>query len=84
MCIQRDGGSREFYAHFLGPRPGMAGLEHCESLFTHSKNKKVIVEKFAVRYLVAIQQALETQELGNVYWLPGLGNPAERIDGNPE
>ena len=54
----------------------MAGLEDCESLFTHLERKKILAEEFPVRRSVAIQRALETKELGNVLWLPGFENPA--------
>ena len=32
---------REFYGHFTGLYPGLAGLEDCESLFTHLKKCKI-------------------------------------------
>ena len=80
MCSQRDVGSHVhdsgISAHFLDLSPGTAGLEVCDSLFTHPKNKKIIADKFSVRHSLAIQQALGAQELGAVYWLPGLENPA--------
>ena len=72
---------REFYGRFLDIRPRMVGCEDCESLFTHLKNKKVIAEKFLIRHSLAIQQALELKELDNVYWFPGLGNPADGLTG---
>ena len=61
---------RESYVHFSDISPGMVGLEDCESLLTHLKNKKTITEKFPVRHFLAIQQVVETQELDNAYWLP--------------
>ena len=36
---------REFYAPFSRMSPGVAGMEDCESLFTHMKNKKMVTEK---------------------------------------
>ena len=66
---------REFYAHFMDPGPGMVGFEDCESEFTRLK-KKITTEKFLIRHFLATRQGLEPQELGNVYWLPGLGIPA--------
>ena len=70
---------REFYAPFLGLSRGTLGREDCEGLSTHLKNKKTIMEKFSVRHFLAIQQALEAQELGNVYWPSELGNPADGL-----
>ena len=54
----------------------MAGMEDCESLFTRLKKNKLITEKFPARHFPAIQQAIEPQELDNVYWIPGKENPA--------
>ena len=68
---------REFYAPFVDISPGMVGLEDCESLFNHLRNKKMITEKYLVRHFLSIQQALEDGELENVYWLPGTENPAD-------
>ena len=67
---------REFYGHFTDLRPGMAGPGNRESLFAHLKKNKVVTEKFLVRHCRAIQQAIEIQELGNAYWIPGKENPA--------
>ena len=67
---------REFYGHFVDVYPGMVGLEDCESLFAHLRRKKMTTEKSLGRQLLAIQQAIEMKELGNVYWIPGLENPA--------
>ena len=61
---------REFYAYSLDLSAAMVGLEACECLFAHLQNKKLVAEKFALRRCLAKQQALETQELKNVYWLP--------------
>ena len=38
-----------------------------------------ITEEFRVRHSVAVQQALGMQELGIIYWIPGLGNPADGL-----
>ena len=57
----------------------MAGREGCESLFAQLKDNKIATEEFPVRHCLAIQRAAETQELGNVFWLPGLGNPADGL-----
>ena len=70
---------REFYGHFAGSKPGMIGLEDCESLFTHLKKSKIITEKFLVRHFLSIQQAIEERELDNVFWIPGKENPADGL-----
>ena len=57
----------------------MAGLEDCESLFAHLKKNKLITEKFRARHFLARQQAIEIQELGNFYWIPGRENPADGL-----
>ena len=72
---------REFYAHFMDLCPGVVGLEGCEWLFAHLKNKKIISAKFSVRNVSAIQQAAGTWELDNVYWLP---EPSGRLNENQE
>ena len=70
---------REFYEHFIDFTPGRVGLGDCESLPTHLKNERIIAEKVLVRRCLAIQHALEMQELGNVNWIPRLGNPADGL-----
>ena len=70
---------REFYGHFAGSNPGLIGLEDCESLFTHRKKSKSTTEKFLVRHFMSIQQALEEEELNNVFWIPGKENPADGL-----
>ena len=70
---------REFFTHFRGLSPCMAGPEDFESLRTHLKNKTIFAEKFLARRCMAIQPAIETRGLGNVYWPPGLGNPADGL-----
>ena len=70
---------RGFYAHFLNLPPGMVGLVDCKCLFTHLKSKEITTGAFLVRHFLASQQTLETQELGNVYWLPGSENPADGL-----
>ena len=54
----------------------MAGLEDCESLPTRHKRGKLIAENFLARHFLAVQQAIEIQELDNVYGIPGRENPA--------
>ena len=46
---------REFYAPFSRMSPGLVGMEDCESLFTHLKNKKMVTEKYLVRHFLSIQ-----------------------------
>ena len=67
---------RELFKRFLDLSPGIVGLEDCESLFAHLKNRQIFTEKFLVRHFLASREALETQEPGTVSWPPGLGNPA--------
>ena len=57
----------------------MAGKEDCESLFTHLKNRKLLAEKYLVRRFLSIQQLIEDGDLDNVYWLPGVENPADGL-----
>ena len=68
---------REFCAHISDLSPCVAGLGDCESPFAHLKSEKTIAGKFLVRHFLAKRQALATQELGDVYWIPGLGNPPD-------
>ena len=77
--VDRMSPLRDSHGHFMGMSPGLVGLEYCEKLFTHLRNKKPAAGKFLVRYFLTIRQALETQELGNVYSLPGLGGPADGL-----
>ena len=57
----------------------MVGMEDCESLFTHLKNRKMVTEKYLARHLLNIQQCIEDGELENAYWLPGAENPADGL-----
>ena len=75
MCVLL----RESRDHFFVLSPGTVRPEHCESLPTHLENKKIIREKFLVRRDLSTQQASEMQELGNVHWIPGLGNLADGL-----
>ena len=68
---------REFYTPLVGLSPGTAGLEDCESLFSHLRTKRMITEKYLVRHFLSIQQSLDNKELDNIYWLPGTENPAD-------
>ena len=58
---------REFYAPFSRISPGMVGMEDCESLFAHLKNRKMITEKYLVRHFLSIQQFVGNGELENAY-----------------
>ena len=55
----------------------MIGFEDCESLFTHLKKEKAIAGKYMARHFLGIQKSRGAGELGIVYRLPGLGNPAD-------
>ena len=70
---------REFYGNFADLYLGTVGLEDCESLFAHLKNKKAGAGKFSVRHFLAIQQAIELEKSGNVYWIPCLDNPSNGL-----
>ena len=70
---------REFYGLFTDWRSAMVGLEDCEILFTLPKKGKLVAEKFLVRHVLAIQLAIEIQELDDVYWIPGRENPADGL-----
>ena len=39
----------------------------------------MITEKYLVRHFLSIQQFLDEGELGNVYWIPGVENPADGL-----
>ena len=70
---------REFYAPAPHISPGLVGMEDCESLFTHLKNRKMVAEKYLVRHFLSAQQFTEEGELDNAYWLPGTENPADGL-----
>ena len=67
---------RELFARSMHLFPGMAALEDYEFPPTRLKKKKIIAGRFPVVHCLATYQASETRESGNIYWLPGLGNPA--------
>ena len=62
---------RELRGYSLNLYPGLVGLEDCESLFTHLKNRKAFAGKSLARHFLAIQRAIELKELDKAYWLPG-------------
>ena len=70
---------REFHGHFTDVRPGMAGLEDCESLFTRLEKNKLITEKLLVLHFPAIQQAIDVPESDNAYGIPGRENTADGL-----
>ena len=70
---------REFSGPFADAPPGTACLEDCESLFTHLRNEETAAEKYLVSHFPGIQRALGSNELENVYWLPGTENPARGL-----
>ena len=39
----------------------------------------MITEKYLVRHFLSIQQFLDEGELENVYWIPGVENPADGL-----
>ena len=49
---------RGFRAPLADSRPGMGGLEDCESLFPHLKNRCVITEKSLARHFSSNQTAI--------------------------
>ena len=67
---------RNDYETFEGLSPGMIGLEDCESLFTRLKTEETITAEYSERHLPIIQRRPEQGELGNIYWLSGMENPA--------
>ena len=67
--------SRELCPSLCRPSAGAAGLEVCESLFTHLKNKKMVAGEYSVRHILDIQPFLENGELGNVHWVVDAGDP---------
>ena len=63
---------REFCVPFSHISSGLVGMEDCESLFTHLKNKKMVTEKYLVRHFLSIQQFIDEGELEYVYRVPGV------------
>ena len=83
LRLQRNARSRDFIEGILcAPRGcvsrfvGFCGLR--ESPPT-SQKEKMVAGKFLARHFLAIQQAVESGGLANVYWLPGLENPADSL-----
>ena len=57
----------------------MVGVEYYGSLLTHLKNRKMVAGHDLVRHFLSIQQFIEEGDLDNIYWIPGVGNPADGI-----
>ena len=70
---------REFYAPSSRLSPGLAGMEDCESLFTHLGYRKMVTGKYLARHFLSIQQLIEEGELDNVYRIPGTENAADGL-----
>ena len=60
--IHRMALSREIYVSFSGVSTGMEGKADCVSLFTHLKNRKLLLEKYSVGHFVSIRQFIEDDE----------------------
>ena len=70
---------REFYDPFSRMSPGLVGMEACESLFTHLKNRKMATGEYPARHFLSIQRCIEEREPDNAYWLPGTENPVDGL-----
>ena len=57
----------------------MVSSADCESLFTKVKTRKMITGQYQVRHFLSFQQALEQGELDTLFWVPGVGNPADGV-----
>ena len=57
---------RKLYAHFTGLSPGEAGLEDCESIFTHLKTKRAGTGEYLDRRFLGIRQSLGGREPDHV------------------
>ena len=66
---------REFCARLSDASPGAIGPWGNESLFTHLRRERAVVEKFPVRHFSGTQQAPCEEDLGNVFWPSGTENP---------
>ena len=72
---------REFYAPFSRISPGMVGMEDCESLFTHLKNRKMAAGEYFVRRFLPIQQFIP-DGVGTCELAPWGGKSGGRPHGN--
>ena len=48
---------------------------------TRLKNEKMAAAKYLIRRILEIQQSLQSGNLDNVHWLPGLEVPADGTTG---
>ena len=70
---------RGIYSPFLGAPPVMVGMEERGSHFVRLRNETMVSEKYSMRRCLRFQQSLEDGDLDNVYWLPGLADPADGV-----
>ena len=70
---------RAFFSPFEELTSGMLGLEDCESLASHVKNREMIAGKNLSRHFLGIQQFSEDGELDDVCALPSTKNPADDL-----
>ena len=66
----------ESYGTSADLSPGVIGLEDYGGHPTRQENKRSAAKEYRVRHHLWIQRSLSATALGDVYWLPGLGNPA--------
>ena len=67
---------RKFAAPSAGLSPGTAEMGERESLCTYARNKKAIAEEYPAQDILRLQQALDYEQMGNVFSLPGPETPA--------
>ena len=72
---------RNFHTPFIDMSPGMIGLADCDSPFPYLRDERGVAENYIARHFSGAQQALGTDELDNVYWPPGMENPAGGLAG---
>ena len=66
---------RGFFEPFPDLSPAMTSLGDPESIVTRLRYEEAVAEQYLARNLPGVQQASGNNESGNVYWLPGTGNP---------
>ena len=83
VCLRRNNWPRvllcDFFARFANLSPKTAGLEDCERLLTHLRNKKAIAEMYVARHLLGIRKDLDNGKPGNVSWSPAPELPADGL-----
>ena len=57
----------------------MIGLEDCESLFTRVETEKAVTEEYSARRFLSIQPSPGQGDLGNIYRVPGMQQPAGEL-----